>query len=230
LGGHVGAFMPLAKRLDTKRAVYGLQAQGLEPNQHCHDRIEDMAKFYLEEIRAVQRQGPYLLAGWSMGGLIAMEAARQLTAAGEKVAPVVMLDSHLPSAVTDQAGSGDQPVVRWISQELDISLDVLNRLPADLQWKLIAERAKSSQSLSAAEIQRLAQVCQAHVAAFRRYAPQPYHADVLLLVAGKLERGGYARWKSVCPRIRVANVPGDHYSILREPDVELLAQHLDRLI
>ena len=54
-----------------------------------------MAEFYLQEIRQVQPRGPYLLAGWSMGGLIALEAAERLRAAGEEVALVAMLDSYL---------------------------------------------------------------------------------------------------------------------------------------
>ena len=76
LGGHVAAFLPLARGLAEERPVYGLQAMGLESGQQPHDRIEDMAAFYLGEIREVQPHGPYLLAGWSMGGLIALEMAQ----------------------------------------------------------------------------------------------------------------------------------------------------------
>ena len=83
MGGHVAAFMPLARAIAGGRPVYGLQALGLDPDQTPQDRIEAMAASYLEEIRAAQPQGPYLLAGWSMGGLIALEAARQLVAAGD---------------------------------------------------------------------------------------------------------------------------------------------------
>ncbi|MGD0901138.1 MAG: amino acid adenylation domain-containing protein, partial [Thermoguttaceae bacterium] len=88
LGGHVAGFLPLAGRLTRERPVYGLQGQGLSAGQRPHDRIEAMAAFYLSEIREVQPHGPYLLAGWSMGGLIALEAANRLRAAGEEVALV----------------------------------------------------------------------------------------------------------------------------------------------
>ena len=54
-----------------------------------------MAAWYVKEIRDVQPQGPYLLGGWSMGGLIALEAARQLLAAGQAVALVAMFDTYL---------------------------------------------------------------------------------------------------------------------------------------
>ncbi len=80
------------------RPVYGLQALGLDPGQEPHDRIETMAAWYVKEIRGVQPQGPYLLGGWSMGGLIALEAARQLNAAGQTVALVAMFDTYLSLA------------------------------------------------------------------------------------------------------------------------------------
>ena len=95
LGGHVAGFLPLAESLAAARPVYGLQAQGLGADEQPHDRIEAMADCYLREIRQVQPRGPYLLAGWSMGGLIALEAAARLEAAGEDVALVAMLDSYL---------------------------------------------------------------------------------------------------------------------------------------
>ena len=75
LGGHVASFLPLTNGLRKARPVYGLQAQGLGANQQPHDRIEAMAGYYLQEIQRVQPRGPYLLAGWSLGGLIALEAA-----------------------------------------------------------------------------------------------------------------------------------------------------------
>ena len=76
LGGHIASFLPLAGGLDRKRPVYGLQAQGLDAGQQPHDSIEEMAAFYLSEIREVQPRGPYLLAGWSMGGVIGLEMAQ----------------------------------------------------------------------------------------------------------------------------------------------------------
>ena len=85
----------MARGLAQGRPVYGLQGQGLDPGQQPHDRIEDMADAYLREIRGVQPHGPYLLGGWSMGGLIALEAARQLAAGGEEVSLLAMFDTYL---------------------------------------------------------------------------------------------------------------------------------------
>src|SRR5262249_55291843 len=61
--------------------------------------IERMAARYLEEVRAAQPAGPYALGGWSMGGVVAFEMARQLTAAGETVELLALLDSAAPGAI-----------------------------------------------------------------------------------------------------------------------------------
>ena len=64
--------------LGRNQPCYGLQARGVEEGQDPHTRIEDMAACYIEAIRSVQPEGPYLLGGWSMGGEIAFEMAQQL--------------------------------------------------------------------------------------------------------------------------------------------------------
>jgi hypothetical protein len=72
-------------------------------------------------------------------------------------------------------------------------------MPAGQRWSFVAERAKLSQSLSAADIQRLAQVCQAHVSAFCRYTPKPYNGEALLLVASESGDADLDQWHALCP-------------------------------
>ena len=71
-GGHVFPYAHLARHLGSDQPCYGLQARGLEEGQEPHSRIEDMAAYYIEALRTVQPRGPYLLGGWSMGGVIAL--------------------------------------------------------------------------------------------------------------------------------------------------------------
>jgi thioesterase domain-containing protein len=89
-------FNDLARRLGTDQPFYGLQAQGLEGQQPRHTRIEDMATCYLNEIRAVQPDGPYFLGGYCFGGRVAFEMAQQLHAQGKRVALLAMIDSYAP--------------------------------------------------------------------------------------------------------------------------------------
>ena len=118
MGGHVAGFLPLAERLAESRPVYGLQGEA-GPDQQPHDRIEAMADFYLREIRQTQPRGPYLFAGWSMGGLIALEAAASLQAAGEEVALVAMLDTYLSDEEFSAQDLSDGSVIRLAGAALE---------------------------------------------------------------------------------------------------------------
>ena len=95
-GGHVFPFLGLAQCLGPDQPCYGLQARGVEEAQTPHTRIEDMAACYIEALRSVQPEGPYLLGGWSMGGEIAFEMAQQLHARGQGVALLALLDARIP--------------------------------------------------------------------------------------------------------------------------------------
>jgi amino acid adenylation domain-containing protein/thioester reductase-like protein len=228
LGGYATALVPLARGLAVDCPVYGLQAQGLDASQTPHDSIEAMAAFYLGEIRAVQPKGPYLLGGWSMGGVIALEAARQLGGAGEEVALLAMLDTYLSLADFQKLDLDDQAVLRWIAPRLKLSVAELRKLPLERQWERIEEQAMRSEGIGVAEIHRLAVVCKAHLAALRCYVPQPYPRPVVLFAAGRGGGNPTAPWVSLCPRLRVEPVSGDHYTMLCKPDVELLAERLGR--
>lgn len=83
--------------LPDDQPFYGVQAQGVDGIQPALTCIEDMATRYLQEICKVQSQGPYYLGGFSMGGEIAFEMARQLNAQGERVALLVMFDTGNPA-------------------------------------------------------------------------------------------------------------------------------------
>src|SRR5207237_6398881 len=76
----------------TDRPVYGLQARGLDASEEPQNRVEDMAATYLEAVRAVQPEGPYAIAGYSLGGLIAFEMARTLAAQGDEVEWLGLID------------------------------------------------------------------------------------------------------------------------------------------
>ncbi len=228
LGGHIAAFLPLARELAPDRPVYGLQGLGLDPGQQPHDSIEAMAAYYVSEMRQVQPRGPYLLAGWSLGGLIALEAAQQWRAAGEDVALVALFDTHLSIMDYEKLDLDDQSVIRWIAPHLELSVKELKKLPLEQQWQRIAEQADlAAEGIGVAEIRRLAAVCKAHVAAAVRYQPQPYRGRAVLFQADLGGSGLDRRWKSLCPRLRVETVPGNHYSMLRKPDVDVLAQRLE---
>jgi thioesterase domain-containing protein len=230
LGGYVAALVPLTRGLAVDCPVYGLQAQGLDAGQTPHDSIGAMADFYLREIRQVQPSGPYLLGGWSMGGIIALEAARQLGEAGEAVSLLAMLDSYLSLADFEKLDLDDQTVLRWIAPRLKLSATELRKLPLERQWERIEEQAMRSEGIGVAEIRRLAVVCKAHLAAICRYVRRPYPGPAVLFTAGRGGGNPAGAWSAICPRLRVEPISGDHYTMLRKPDVDVLAERLGRYL
>ncbi len=97
VGGNVLEYYPLSHQLGLEQPIYGIQSQGLDGIQAPLTQIEAMAANYINEIQAVQPDGPYLLVGYSFGGLIAFEIARQLASRGEKVNLLALLDTESPS-------------------------------------------------------------------------------------------------------------------------------------
>jgi thioesterase domain-containing protein len=226
LGGHVAAFLPLAVHPVIGRTVYAFQGRGLEANQRPHDSIEAMATCYLEEMRGVQQRGPYLLAGWSMGGLIAMELVRRLEELGQRVAMLILFDTHLSDAQRSVCALDDASVMNWIAPHVEIPPDQLRALPQKQQWEVIAEQASRSEGIDAVEVCRLANVCKSHWAAISRHEPKPYRGESVLFQAAIPDLKLEGQWKSLCPRFHAEQTPGDHYSMLRPPNVDALAKRV----
>ncbi|HEX4192866.1 MAG TPA: alpha/beta fold hydrolase, partial [Stellaceae bacterium] len=93
--GNVLQLKELAELLSTTRPIYAIQARGADPRQEPHSRIADMVAAYVKAVRSVQATGPYALAGYSFGGLIAFEMARALRAQGEAVELLAVLETDL---------------------------------------------------------------------------------------------------------------------------------------
>src|SRR5208283_362006 len=101
LGGSAMDFFQPVKHIQSGHPIYGMQARGIDGVDEPFERIEDMAQFHLDAIKELQPHGPYLLIGYSLGGLVTLEMAQRLSARGEKIALLAMLDayphiSHLP--------------------------------------------------------------------------------------------------------------------------------------
>ncbi|OCK77458.1 PKS16 protein [Lepidopterella palustris CBS 459.81] len=80
----------------TGLAVYGLESPFLHCPTEFNQSFESVATLFLEEIQRLQPSGPYLLGGWSMGGMYAYEVARQLLSHGHQIKGIIMVDSPCP--------------------------------------------------------------------------------------------------------------------------------------
>lgn len=97
VGGNVLNYVALVPATKNERPLLALQSVGMDGFTPPLLSIEEMARHYVREIKLAQPEGPYLLAGGSMGGMIALEAAIQLTKSGHKIEKLIMFDTFGPN-------------------------------------------------------------------------------------------------------------------------------------
>jgi thioesterase domain-containing protein len=217
--------------------VYALRAVGVDDDSPPDDRIEHMAQRYVQDIRATSH-GPYQLGGWSLGGIVAFEVARQLTALGERVEHLALIDAFAPVHVTR---NHDQAAILAV-HAWDIGVDVgkrqLEQLRPDEQIALIARETARAGILSAATaeryIRRLLRVFSAQERALGTYEPGRFDGQVTLFSASEQEDAAAAAaaardstygWSGHLERpLVVRHLPGNHQSIAKEPLVAQLAE------
>jgi thioesterase domain-containing protein len=241
VAGNVLCYQELSRHIGRQRPFYGLQAPDIDSGAHPGG-IQGLAALYIAAIRGVQAQGPYHLGGWSMGGVIAYEMARQLQQAGEQVGTLALIESYTPETVQAferdyldknllPGDDGETLLLTMFAREL--GLDGAEATAAsDLTLRLdeLFEQAKQAgllpEDIDSAQLHRLFSVFEANVRAMNRYNPGQYQGDVRLLLAGSASRkldanGGWA--ELINGDLSIEAVPGDHYSILRQPNVQFLA-------
>jgi amino acid adenylation domain-containing protein len=237
VGGTVLGYHKLAHLLSPDQAVYGLQARGLYGEDEPHTRIEDMAADYIEALRVVQPQGPYLLAGHSMGGVIAFEMSRQLQHLGEEVALLALMDSWAPVYIPEQ---DDATLLVQFAQEhaLPIIADDLLQRPPDEQLTYLVEQAQLAHVLPPGvgieQARRLLHVYKNNVRAIRSYLPQLNPCRITLFRSSEHlteTRDPASGWASLTvAEMEIYDVPGNHFSMNREPHVRILAERLQNCI
>jgi NAD(P)-dependent dehydrogenase (short-subunit alcohol dehydrogenase family) len=109
--GNVLNLRHLAHLIGGDRPFWGLQARGLYGDAPPHATLTEAAADYIAELRQVQPRGPYLLGGFSGGGLTAWEMAHQLEQAGEEVSLLALLDTPLP--MRPALTRADRAAIKW---------------------------------------------------------------------------------------------------------------------
>src|ERR1700752_1822183 len=97
-GGGVLCYRDLAKHLGPDQPLYGLQDPMLDGGDQPYDSIPQIGADYLQAVRSVQSEGPYLIGGDSFGGLVAFEMAQQLRSEGQEIAALLLLESMSPAS------------------------------------------------------------------------------------------------------------------------------------
>jgi len=240
--GQVLDFASLASRMNAVRPFYALQAKGLDGRGELLHTVEDMAREYLREIRAIQPDGPYLLGGWCFGALIALEMANQLVSQGERAERLVMIDPDPIAAGeeydTAEAAKGDQrlpnsvkpvrPLAERWREITDALPDALARRVARWFWWLVGYRRRWLPS-------RFHESCiyHLHQQATQRYTPRRL-AGTILVVCSRSHgawRDGARGWTRLFSGLVAAReLPCANNEILVEPHVRYLAATIDEFL
>ncbi|MFD4371313.1 amino acid adenylation domain-containing protein [Streptomyces sp. NPDC058486] len=242
VGGSVVPYLPLARLVDPEQPLYGLEDPGLDGGP-VTTSLTTLAERYVDAIRAVQPHGPYHLGGWSLGGMVAAEMAGRLTAAGEEVALVVMLDTGMPPYLGDEtpdravllggfvhdlaglsgapAPGYDETALRGLSPDRqdEALLDLLERAA------LVPEGIRE-------DMRDRIRVFEANTRALLRHRPGPVDGRLVLLSARQQPRRPKTRpWRLLARAgFELHTVPGDHHTMMQQPHLTTLAQSLQSVL
>ncbi|MGO2452252.1 amino acid adenylation domain-containing protein [Pseudomonas taetrolens] len=128
--GTVFDYEPLARKLDGRRSVYGVQCRMLLDPHWQDGSLQDMARAYAERIRQQQAHGPYHLLGWSLGGALTLLVAQALEAQGQQVAFAGLVDSYVAGTAEATDGREDlQDFLRFVLGMPDAEAQTLTQDP-----------------------------------------------------------------------------------------------------
>jgi thioesterase domain-containing protein len=222
--GSVLCYLELAQYFGLDYPFYGLQA----------------AK-YIKALRDIQTEGPYLLGGWSMGGTIAFEMARQLEKQNQQVSLLALIDTQLFHSDADIINQDSDSLASLFAQELEnrsgekimVSDDIYS-LSLNDQLLHILNRSKDLGILpldvTLPQIQDIIKVFKSNKQALYSYIPQTYSGRVTLFLAEEASTTPHniqaMDWSKLTQGVDLHILPGNHYSMIKHPNVEELAKKL----
>ncbi|WP_164101785.1 type I polyketide synthase [Candidatus Laterigemmans baculatus] len=255
VGGDLRCYRDLAQHLGRSRCVTTIRPRGADAGTVPHESVEEMAEEYAELIRSAQPQGPYLLSGWSTGGIFAYEIARQLKAAGHAV-ELLFIDTPTSEILQGVDLSDDARFLHdlvnfsnWFSgAKMRIEYAELKAMQPDQATDRILREMKQQRVLpegtTRSDLQRRIELCRAHLRAALAYQVQPLgqrirmyrpkQSAVLSLATGR-HLGDDLGWGPILGEdLEIERVGGDHFSMLTgrhgQQLAETIGRHLDSTV
>jgi amino acid adenylation domain-containing protein len=239
VGGHVLIFRELAELLGDDQPVYGLQGIGVDGSEAPINCMEDIAARFIREVRSVRSEGPCVIAGWSMGGVIAYEMGVQMVAAGDPPAAIIVMDAYAPWAVSWKDRLRTHLArfrQRSLRSKVEYAIQRVTHRFEVLQRRLGVDNL--AEGLDGQTAERVRQSSLAQYEAFRQYRPRPLAADIFLLRAEQTHEIRDPRaedpqlgWRTlVRGGIHVMPIPGSHTHIFTGSNVRVLAATLSRCL
>jgi thioesterase domain-containing protein len=221
LGGSVMDFFQVVKHIQTPHAIYGMQAKGIDGAEEPSDRIEDMARYCLDAVKQIQPHGPYLLVGYSLGGLVTLEMAHQLAAEGEKVGLLAMLDSYPEIrylSFAQRARLVTRLATRRATTAMKLPLgEALALLVRPSRRRSLIPRVSYQPPADVSLSPAMRRVRQSAYLALSRYQPRFYPGRIRFVRAAiptDFPVDPSAVWAHLAGKFEVETVPGDHLGIM----------------
>ncbi|HEX6501165.1 MAG TPA: amino acid adenylation domain-containing protein [Micromonosporaceae bacterium] len=235
LGGELICYRELARASRAPARLLGISWTGEPPTFGAS--LGDIAAAHVEQLRTIQPDGPYLLAGWSFGGVLAYEIAQQLVASGATVDFLGLFDANpiidpitgLPMAETPFLSMLDEVVAR-LDDPHATDLDLVELTSSDTWIQLMG--APITAGASSTYLRTVLETARACMNAAMRYQPRPYSGPVTLFQAAGAGEDRQARLadalRTICVGpFHVTAIGGDHYGFIRGEHVTEAATELD---
>ncbi|MCB0091979.1 MAG: amino acid adenylation domain-containing protein, partial [Caldilineaceae bacterium] len=228
-GGHV-MFMQEWKAYFTGWSIWGFESLHVDGFFDAEETVEQIAQNYIRNLQKVQPHGPYFLGGYSGGGILAYEMARQLQEDGEELDLLVLLDTYHPNI---RSAPSDWPTrIKHIMQE---PAQTLSRFMVDnvvhplRRWYLLNRYVKRNLRVPIEYREPL--LAYFFIQAKNQYVPKRAKPPVLLVrsqdvVSSYRHAGPLLGWDGMIDNLHVVEVPGNHFSLVKEPGIQFLAQAL----
>ena len=245
--GNVLLYRKLAQYLEPNQPVYGFQSKGLSGSEDFLTSIEEMAAHYIKHLSVVQPHGPYRLGGYCLGGMVALEMARQLKASGEQVGLVALIDTYNPAAVP--RGSLSRFPGLYLLQDLWFHAANMCFVASKGRWRFFREKWNVEVARAGVRVRALQHAMKSkngsgvrsqypHMVAKRindvaalQYIPKPYSGRVVLIRPKwnfwGLDRSTFGWSEVIKEGLEVREMPVFPKGLLVEPFVQGLAHELE---
>ena len=221
----------LAKLLNTDRPIYGLRPPALDGKQAIPRTIEAVATGYIKAIRQLQPRGPYLLAGYSFGGFVAFEMARQLVESGERVSFLGVIDASKasePALVRGLKSAGKHSLPALLRKGGHAGLHYMRSIgEAITAWRNTARLARGLPLASSAVHGHYRSI---YGRAVKRYRMQPYSGKVTVFAGSNREKMHEGRWRQVASDVEVREIGGSHIDIISPRYSSILARNIEEVL
>jgi len=216
IGGTVFDFFNLVQKMRCSHPIYGMQARGIDGFDEALTSIEAMAQVHLDAIKQLQPHGPYFLIGYSLGGLVTLEIAQRLSAIGEKVALLALVDTY-PHKSKLTPKQRRRLTFRWAKRRAHLLIETA-------RWRTRSKTAKDAggraslgrnPALLADPIMR--RMREAENVAWQRYQPRYYSGKIKFVkaeITTDFPDNPVATWSHLAEKFEIETAAGDHLGLL----------------